>query len=133
MNTSRLSPQQLRRMVIGRLLASVLALAAMFFLSAGTIHYWEAWAYMAILFIPMTFFAAYLLKYNPALLERRMKMREVEPQQRRIIAASIVVLFIAGLLPGLDKRFGWSSVPAWLVIVADVIVLLGYLLFVLTL
>lgn len=133
MSTTRLSPQRLRRIVIGRLLAGVLTIAAMFFLSAGTVHYWEAWVYMAILFIPMSFFAAYLLKYNPALLERRMKMREVEPQQRRIIAASIVVLCAACLLPGLDKRFGWSQVPVWLVIVADVGVLLGYLFYIITL
>jgi protein-S-isoprenylcysteine O-methyltransferase Ste14 len=133
MSTTRLSPQQLRRMVVGRLLAALIALGAIFFLSAGTIRYWEAWVYMAVLFIPMSFFAVYLLRYNPALLERRMKMREVEPQQRRIIAVSIVVLLAAGMLPGLDKRFGWSSVPTWLVLAADVIFLLGYLLFVLTL
>jgi len=133
MSTTRLSPQQLRRMVVGRLLAALIALGAIFFLSAGTIRYWEAWVYMAVLFIPMSFFAVYLLRYNPALLERRMKMREVEPQQRRIIAVSIVVLLAAGMLPGLDKRFGWSAVPTWLVLAADVIFLLGYLLFVLTL
>ncbi len=133
MPLTRLSPQQLRKVVLGRLLAGVVILGALVFFSAGTIHYWEAWVYMAILFIPMTFFAVYLLKYNPALLERRMKMREAEPQQRRIIAASIVVLFTAGLLPGLDKRFGWSHVPVWLVIVADVVVLLGYLFYILAL
>ncbi|MGQ9493308.1 MAG: methyltransferase family protein [Anaerolineae bacterium] len=133
MSITHLAPYELRKIVIERLLAGVLVLGAMFFLSAGTLRYWEAWVYMAILFIPMTIFAAYLLRHNPALLERRMKMREIEPQQRRIIAVSIVVLFAAGFLPGLDKRFGWSFVPTWLVIVADIIVLLGYLLFVLTL
>ncbi|MBC7232325.1 MAG: isoprenylcysteine carboxylmethyltransferase family protein [Chloroflexi bacterium] len=133
MSTTRLSPQQLRKMVVGRLLAALIALGAIFFLSAGTIRYWEAWVYMAVLLIPMSLFAVYLLRYNPALLERRMKMREVEPQQRRIIAVSIIVLLAAGMLPGLDKRFGWSAVPTWLVLAADVIFLLGYLLFVLTL
>jgi protein-S-isoprenylcysteine O-methyltransferase Ste14 len=81
----------------------------------------------------MSVFAAYLLMYNPVLLERRLKMREEEPQQRRIITVSTVVLLVTFLLPGFDKRFGWSSVPIWLVIAADVVVLLGYLLFVLTL
>ncbi|MGQ9627488.1 MAG: methyltransferase family protein [Anaerolineae bacterium] len=120
-------------MVIGRLLAAVPILGAMFFLPAGTLLYWEAWVYMGVLFIPMSVFAAYLLRYNPTLLERRLKMREKEPQQRRIIAVSMVVLLAAFLLPGFDKRFGWSSVPIWLVIAADAVVLLGYLLFALTL
>ncbi len=133
MSTTALSPRQLRKMVVGRLLAAVFVLGGMFFLPAGTILYWEAWAFMVVLFIPVSVFAAYLLKYNPALLERRLKRIEKEPQQKRIIAVSTMVLLAAFLLPGFDKRFGWSSVPIWLVIVADVIVLLGYLLFVLTL
>ena len=77
---TNLSPHQLRRMVIGRVLAGVLVTGAMFFLPAGTLLYWEAWAFMLILFIPMSVFAAYLLRYNPALLERRLKMREGDPQ-----------------------------------------------------
>ncbi len=133
MITTPLSTRQLRRLVIGRVLAGVLVTGAMLFLPAGTLLYWEAWAFMVILFIPMSVFAAYLLRYNPALLERRLKTREGEPQQRRIVAVSTVVLFATFLLPGFDKRFGWSSVPVWLVIAADVVVLLGYLLFVLTL
>ncbi len=133
MTTTLLSPRQLRRMVIGHLLAAVLIFGTMFFLPAGTIFYWEAWVFMVILFTPMSIFATYLLRHNPALLERRLKMREEEPQQRRIIALSTVVLLAIFLLPGFDKRFGWSSVPVWLVIVADVVVLLGYFLFVLTL
>lgn len=133
MNTTALSPRQLRRMVVGRLLAAVFVFGAMFFLSAGTVLYWEAWVFMAVLFTPMSIFAVYLLKHNPALLERRLRMREKEPQQRIIIAVSSVVLLAIFLLPGFDKRFGWSSVPIWLVIVADVVILLGYLLSVLTL
>ncbi len=120
-------------MVIERLLAAVLIFGAMLFLPAGTVLYWEAWAYMAILFIPMSAFAIYLLRYNPALLERRLRMREREPQQRAIIAVSSVVLLAVFLLPGFDKRFGWSSVPIWLIIAADIVVLFGYLLSILTL
>lgn len=54
MTTTRLSTYQLRRMVIGRLLAAVPILGAMFFLPAGTLLYWEAWVYMGVLFIPTT-------------------------------------------------------------------------------
>ncbi len=133
MTTTLLSPPQLRRMVIERLLAAVLIFGAMLFLPAGTVLYWEGWAFMVILFIPMSAFAIYLLRYNPALLERRLRMREREPQQRVVIAVSSVVLLAVFLLPGFDKRFGWSSVPIWLIIAADIVVLFGYLLSILTL
>ena len=46
---------------------------------------------------------------------------------------SAVILLATFLLPGFDKRFGWSSVPVWLVIASDVVILLSYLLFALTL
>lgn len=133
MSSTGLPLGQLRKMVAGRMLAALFGLGALFFLPAGTLRYWEAWVFMAVLFIPISLFATYLLRHNPALLERRLKMSEREPQQRRIIAISIVLMLAMFLLPGLDRRFEWSSVPVWLVIAADVIILLGYLLFVLTL
>jgi protein-S-isoprenylcysteine O-methyltransferase Ste14 len=98
----------------------------MFFLPAGTFAYWEAWAYLAILFIPMFFVLRYLLKNEPELLERRMRMREKEAKQKLIIKLSYLYFLLAFLLPGFDKRFEWSNVPVVLVIAADILVLLGY-------
>lgn len=128
MTNRAVSPSALRRTVIGRLLAGILVMGAIFFLPAGTVRYWEAWLYMAVLFVPMSIFALYLLRANPALLERRMKTREVESQQRWIITLLSVLFLIIFLLPGFDMRFGWSSVPAWLVITGNGMVLVGYLL-----
>lgn len=133
MTTIHIPQQQLRKTVIARLLGGVLVFSALFFLPAGTLFYWQAWVYMAVLLIPVAIFSFYLLHAHPALLERRLKTHEREAQQRWIIAASTVVFLVIFLLPGFDQRFGWSSVPVWLVIAADVMILLGYLLFVLTL
>ena len=33
-----------------------------FFLPAGTIRYWEAWLYLAVLFVPLCFAVVYLLR-----------------------------------------------------------------------
>ncbi|MEZ4736455.1 MAG: isoprenylcysteine carboxylmethyltransferase family protein [Caldilineaceae bacterium] len=128
MSTTSASQSTLRKTVIGRLLAGILVVGAIFFLPAGTARYWEAWLYLAVLFVPMSIFAVYLLRTNPALLERRMKTREAEAQQRWIITLMSVLFLIIFVLPGFDKRFGWSSVPAWLVIAANGMVLVGYLL-----
>jgi Ca2+/Na+ antiporter len=56
-----------------------------FFLPAGTLRYWEAWVYLAILVIPMIVVMFYLIKHNPELLERRMRMKEKQKEQKAII------------------------------------------------
>ena len=84
---------------------------------------------MAILLVPMCLVLVYFLKKDPELLERRMRMKEKEPEQKAIIKLSYPLFLAAFLLPGFDRRFGWSTVPVWLVLVADIIVLAAYGLF----
>ncbi len=116
-----------------RLVIGIPMIGAMFFLPAGTINYWQAWAWLATLFIPMGISLVYLYKIDPKLLERRVRTDETRPEQRRIIAASAIYLLIVFLLPGFDVRYGWSNVPAWLCLAADGIVLASYILYVLVL
>lgn len=122
---------RLRRTAYGRLLAAALSLGALFFLPAGTLQYWEAWVYLGVLLIPMFATSTYLLQRDPELLERRMRNKEPQAAQQLIVTLSAVALTAILLVPGLDHRYGWSSVPAPLVIVGDALVLLGYGLFVL--
>ncbi|MFN7991047.1 MAG: isoprenylcysteine carboxylmethyltransferase family protein [Candidatus Micrarchaeia archaeon] len=116
----------LRKKVLLLFPALLSALALMFFLPAGTLDYWQAWAYMAVLSIPASFVVLYFLKNDPEFLERRLRTREKEVRQRMIIRFSWIVFLIGYLIPGLDRRFGWSDVPLGFVIAADVIVFLGY-------
>ncbi|MBI5934314.1 MAG: isoprenylcysteine carboxylmethyltransferase family protein [Chloroflexi bacterium] len=111
-----------------RLVIGIPIIGLCFFWPAGTFDYWQAWLWLAILFLPLMGMFLYLIQRDPALLERRVRTGEQRPEQRRIIAASALFLILIFLLPGLDKRFGWSSVPVWLVIVADVFVLAAFLL-----
>ena len=62
-----------------------------------------------------------------------MRMREREREQRLIIKVAYLWFLLAFILPGLDWRWGWSAVPTWLVIVADMLVLAGYGIFLLVL
>lgn len=112
-----------------RWLLGLVILGALFFLPAGTLRYWQAWAYLGVLFIPMTFVLAYLLRRDPALLERRLKAKEAAPEQRLAIALTGVALVAALLVAALDRRFGWSHVPVPVVVVALGLVLLSYGLF----
>lgn len=114
--------------VLSRLIAGVVMFALLFFLPAGTWRYWQAWMYIGVLIIPMFFVLAYFMKNDPALLERRMKMREERKEQRKIIQASGIVFVLIYILPGFDIRYGWSNIPAWVSITAGVVMFLSYVL-----
>jgi protein-S-isoprenylcysteine O-methyltransferase Ste14 len=107
-------------------IAVALVLGAVFFGTAGTLAYWQAWVYMVSLLVPLIFVARSLLRKSPGLLDRRLQVREREPAQKAIVSVGTTFLLAAFVLPGLDRRWGWSSVPAWAVIAADLVMLLGY-------
>lgn len=84
------------------------------FATAGTFGYWQAWIYLGLQLVSMGATNAYLLKTDPALLERRLASEEAgepEPVQRRIMA--LMRLLALGLLvtAGLDRRLGGFAVP----------------------
>lgn len=120
------SPNLLLRVFV-RFGLAIPVLMALFFIPAGTWNYWQAWVYLAVLFIPMIYALWYLYTYMPDLLERRIRMKEQEPAQKRLIGISAIIFMLFYALPGLDQRFGWSIVPAWLVLLANGFVLTGYI------
>ncbi|MBI5962121.1 MAG: isoprenylcysteine carboxylmethyltransferase family protein [Chloroflexi bacterium] len=119
---------QLLRVVAGRIVMIIPMLMLFFFLPAGTWNYWQAWVYMGVLITPMFFAMIYLINKDPELLERRMRLREQRSEQRLIVKVSLVFFLLAFILPGFDKRFGWSDVPTGLVIAADICILIGYII-----
>lgn len=125
--------KSLKKAVIVRLVAAFLFLGLMFFLPAWTLNYWQAWVYMFIILVSMSIMARYLYKHDRALLERRIRMKERQKTQKLIIALSFLFFLPAFIVPGFDVRFGWSNVPFVVVVIADVVVLLGYLMFALVL
>lgn len=118
----------LKKKVLLVFIAAVAIVGIVLFGPAGTLDYWQAWAYMAVLFVPASFVLVYFLKKDPQFLERRMRTKEKEARQGLIIKAAIVIFIIAFLIPGLDQRFEWSDVPVEIVLAADVLVFLGYML-----
>lgn len=125
--------KKLKRTVISRFIMAIVTLGLVFFLPAGTPYYWEAWVYILVLAVPMAVVAVYLFRYDPALMERRMRTRETQGTQKLVIALSFLFFVPAFIIPGLDKRFGWSTVPLAVIIISEVMVLSGYLLFALVL
>ncbi len=100
------------------------------FLPAGTLKFFNGWLFVAGLLIPMTFTLIYLLIKDPELLEKRIKIKEKENAQKKYIKLSILLFVIAYIIPGLDFRFKWSSVPMWLVMVSLLTMICGYIGFI---
>jgi hypothetical protein len=117
--------KKLRKKIALLFPAVFLVLGLILFVPAGTLLYWEAWVYCAALLISFLFVVTYLFRKDPELLVRRLRLREEEPAQRRIIGVSRFIFFIAFLIPGLDQRFGWSDVPVAVVLAANALVILG--------
>jgi len=55
-----------------RQLFLLLAMAAVLFTLAGTLHYWQAWAFLAVYFTSSMAIILYLLRNDSKLLERRL-------------------------------------------------------------
>jgi protein-S-isoprenylcysteine O-methyltransferase Ste14 len=119
-------PQSLAARLIQRTVISVVIVAAFLFLPAGSVHYWQGWAFMALWFLPMIIVSPYFLKHDPQLVERRLQTKEKSKEQKTIIRLAQPIVFLNLLVPGLDYRFGWTHVPVWLTILSEVMVLAGY-------
>ncbi|WP_054693352.1 methyltransferase family protein [Syntrophomonas palmitatica] len=105
----------------------MIGLGLVLFLPAGSLRFWQGWIWWSIFAVLTLFVAAYFLKKDPGLLSRRMNIKEKEPQPVIIKFISLLAM-LTYLIPGFDFRFHWSAVPVWLVIAANILVFLGYVL-----
>jgi len=108
--------------------AALAVIMAALFVPAGTFDYWQAWLYMVVIFVPASIILFYFLKKDPEFLERRMKYKEKEAKQKSVVRVALIIFIVGFLLPGLDHRYGWSNIPSEIVIAADALVFLGYLM-----
>lgn len=108
----------------------LVAFGLLLFLPAGTFHYWQAWVFLAVFALSTWIPSVYLMRTNPAALERRMRgpLAETRTLQRILIAVIFVCFPAMFVVSALDHRFGWSSVPAAVSLVGDVLVASGLIL-----
>jgi protein-S-isoprenylcysteine O-methyltransferase Ste14 len=111
-----------------------LVMGLLLFVSAGTVDYWQAWVYLAIFFGAASLTTLYLIRKDPALLERRMSggpTAEKRATQRFIMLCTSLGFIALLVVPALDYRFRWSAVPLYVVLGGDALVAVGfYLIFV---
>ena len=109
-------------------LSGVILLGALLFLPAGTLQFPNGWLLMGLLFIPMFLAGLVMMRHDPALLEKRLNAKERLSEQKEVIWQSGLMFIAAFVIAGLNFRFGWLSLPKWLVWAASAIFLLAYLM-----
>jgi protein-S-isoprenylcysteine O-methyltransferase Ste14 len=109
-------------------LVGLVVLGFILFYPAGTFNYWQAWVFIAVFTIATIVPSLYLARTNPAALQRRMRggpLAEGRTVQKFIISGIFLGLFAMVALSAFDHRFGWSSVPAVVCVIGDVLVVAG--------
>lgn len=117
------------RQAIRGLAFLALFMALLLFLPAGTLRYWQGWVFLAVFFGTSVLLTRYLMKYNRALLKRRLRGGPTAEKKRsqKIIMLAVSIGFVAQLVvPALDHRFSWTHVPLFAVIAGDLLTALGF-------
>jgi protein-S-isoprenylcysteine O-methyltransferase Ste14 len=120
---------ELRRQAIGALARFEVFVAAIIILPAWSIRYWQGWLFWLVFSAMVWWITLYFLKHDPHLIAGRMKGGPSAEQQttQKIIQALAAMLSAAMVVvPGLDHHFGWSSVPAPIVLLADAMIVAGF-------
>jgi protein-S-isoprenylcysteine O-methyltransferase Ste14 len=113
------------------LAALAVVMGLLLFVPAGTVRYWQAWVYLSIFTGASVLTTLYLMRKDPALLERRMSggpTAEKLPAQKFIMLCTSIGFIALLVVPAFDHRFGWSRVPLGGVVAGDVLVAVGFYL-----
>ena len=106
----------------------LIVLSALVFLPAGTLNYWQAWVFIATFMVVTIFPSIYIARTNPAALQRRMHggpRAEARTIQKILITGAWLGLLALLVISAYDHRMGWSSVPAWVCLLGDVLLAAG--------
>jgi protein-S-isoprenylcysteine O-methyltransferase Ste14 len=111
---------------ISKLVIGLGTIATLLFAPAGTFAFPGAWRLLILLFIPMIIMGIALLIWAPDTLSRRLRSKEERVKQKGVVALSGILFVASFILAGLDFRFGWSSLPHWVVWTSSIVFLLSY-------
>ncbi len=112
-------------------LFGALTMAALLFLPAGTLNYWQASVFMAVFVSASAVITVYLAIRDPRLLERRLRTgpaAEKETSQKIIMSLAMIGFIALLVFPAFDHRFAWSPVPPYVSLIGDALVAIGFLL-----
>lgn len=117
----KLAMQAILKYIFGIILVGLLL-----FIPAKSIEYWNGWLFIGLLFIPMLILGIILFIKNPELLEKRLNSKEKENTQKIVLFISAILFIAVFIISGLNYRYNWNNIPAWLVTIASITLLISY-------
>ena len=120
---------RLFRQAISKFLLGLVLVGILLFLPAGSFAYWQGWLLIGILFIPMFAAGLVMMKKSPELLRKRLNAKEEQGEQKKVILFSGLMFLAAFITAGLNYRFKWIALPAWVSWAAAAVFLAGYALY----
>ncbi len=103
-----------------------LVMALALFLPAGTVAWPAGWVFLGLLFVCSLPITWWLLKYDPELIEERMRFRPQLSWDKAFIAVALVfILFWLILMPLDAVRFHWSRMPVELKTLGALVLLIS--------
>jgi protein-S-isoprenylcysteine O-methyltransferase Ste14 len=118
--------------LVRRGLPALLVPVVLLFIPAGTLKFWQGWAFMAVNLVCPLLLVILFYKRDPQLLERRLLKEEKIAEQKIVMKLAALFYCAFFVLAGCDFRFGWSRAwvgmaPLWLTLLALAVVLGGQL------
>ena len=112
-----------------KLLMGLVLVGVLIFIPAGTIHFFNGWLLVAVLFVPMLIAGVVMALRSPALLSKRLNADEKEAEQKSVVAMSGIMFVAAFVVAGFNYRYSWMVMPAWAVWSAVALFLLSYIMY----
>ena len=109
-----------------KICAGLIIIGLLVFGPAGTLHYWNGWLFLGVLFLPMILIGVVLLIKRPELLEKRLKAKESRAEQSLVIKLSGLMFVVGFIMAGISYRFDWFTVPRSGAVIAAAVFLIGY-------
>lgn len=111
-----------------KFILGVVIVGVLIFLPAGTFAFYNGWLFMGVLFIPMMIAGIVMMIKNPKLLSSRLDVKEKQKEQGLVIKLSGLMFIVGFIVAGLDFRFGWIKIAAWIPYVFAGVLVLAYIL-----
>ncbi|MHA1233023.1 MAG: methyltransferase family protein [Candidatus Helarchaeota archaeon] len=115
--------------LIPGIIAGLIFIGVILFLSAGTIFWIEGWIYLIFFAVYFGVLTIYSNKKNPEVIRSRSKFKPEKKWDIILMTFLIIAIFVSFSLLGLDAvRFKWSQVPLFIKIMGFIGVGLGLFL-----
>jgi protein-S-isoprenylcysteine O-methyltransferase Ste14 len=129
---------RLREKIARHFFWRLLFLSAAIFLPAGTIWYWQGWAFLAAFVGIPSGLEIYFYHRDPEALARRLLSREKNNLQKVLMLFARGLFILVLILAGWDFQYGWTPqfvrpVPVWFSILALTVIVAADFWFVIVL